>query len=165
MTRTKWVYALAAVMVLLPAFVSAMTAKKALPSADGKMVWEYLTKTNPYQDWELWPGKEKLYKGQHPHGAFLTTYVCKPAARAITEKAGKLPEGAMVVKENYSPEKTLAAITVMYRIKGYNPEAGDWYWAKYGADGTIQKEGKVDGCINCHNAAQANDWLFTGPVK
>ena len=29
------------------------------------------------------------------------------------------------------------AVTVMYRTKGYNPEGGDWYWAKYNPDGTI----------------------------
>jgi hypothetical protein len=32
-------------------------------------------------------------------------------------------------------------------------------------DGTILKEGKVGGCINCHTGVKANDWLFTGPIK
>ncbi len=63
------------------------------------------------------------------------------------------------------PDKTLGAVTVMYRVKGYDSDAGDWFWAKYKADGSIEKEGKVAGCIGCHTAAIGNDWIFTGPVK
>ena len=63
------------------------------------------------------------------------------------------------------PDKILGAVTVMYRVKGYDPEAGDWFWAKYKADGSIEKEGKVAGCIGCHTASIGNDWIFTGPVK
>lgn len=136
------------------------------PTTDGKTVIDYITKDNPYTEkWDLWPGKGKLYKGQHPHGAYLTTYVSPMALGAIEDKAGKIPDTAFIVKENYTPEKKLAAITVMYRVKGYNPEAGDWFWLKFAPDGTIQKEGKVAGCINCHKAVEGNDWLFTGPVK
>jgi hypothetical protein len=49
----------------------------------------------------------------------------------------------------------------MYKVAGYNPEANDWFWAKYKADGTVLKEGKVAGCINCHAAKKANDFVFT----
>ena len=76
-----------------------------------------------------------------------------------------LPFCKRIVKENYSPEKKLAAITVMYRITGFDPKADDWFWLKYGPDGTIMKEGKVGGCINCHSDVKDNDWLFTGPIK
>jgi len=136
-----------------------------MPKADGKAVIDYITITNPYTAWALWPGKGQLYKGQHPHGAFLTTYVDPTALEAITNKAGKLPVGAMVVKENYSPDKKLAAITVMYRVEGFNPDNGDWFWLKFTPDGTIEKEGKVAGCINCHKGVSGNDWFFTGPIQ
>lgn len=137
----------------------------ALPAAEARAVIDYITETTPYQNWELWPGKGKLYKGQHPHGAFLTTYVNPAAAKALQQKSGQLPDGAIIVKENYTPEKTLAAVTVMYRKAGFNPSAGDYFWVKYLADGTIEKSGKVDGCINCHGTVKDNDWLFTGPIK
>ena len=136
-----------------------------MPKADGSAVYEYITKTSPYQQWALFPGKGKLYKGRHPHGDFLTTYVNETALKGIENRVGTLADGAMVVKENYTPEKKLAAVTVMYRVKGYDANAGDWFWAKYGADGSIQKEGKVNGCISCHGAKIENDWIFTGPVK
>lgn len=134
------------------------------PSASGQEVISYLNDVN-YQGWQLWPGKKELYKGSHPHGALLTTYVSKGAYQAIEAKSGSIPSGEFVVKENYTPDKKLAAITVMYKQAGYNAEGGDWFWLKYAPDGTIQKEGKVGGCIGCHSAVKGNDWLFIGPVK
>ena len=75
-----------------------------------------------------------------------------------------MPEGAIIVKENYGKDqKTLMAITPMYRVKGYNPEGGDWFWGKYGPDGKIMASGKPKGCIQCHAAKKDNDWLFTEP--
>lgn len=135
-----------------------------LPAAVGQDVISYLNEAN-YHGWALWPGKTELYKGRHPHGAFLTTYVSKGAYQAIDKKAGCIPSGEFVVKENYDADKKLAAITVMYKLAGYNAEAGDWFWLKYDPDGSVQKEGKVGGCIGCHAAVKSNDWLFAGPVK
>ncbi len=137
----------------------------ALPDPDGITLIELITVTQDYRKWSLFPGKEALYKGQHPHGAYLTTYVSPAVLKSIQDKRAQLPDGAIIVKENYSPEKELAAVTVMYKRTGYNPESGDWYWLKYAPDKVILAEGKVDGCINCHRAVQNNEWVFTGPVK
>lgn len=137
----------------------------ALPDAEGGTLIGFITESQDYRQWPLFPGKEPLYQGQHPHGAYLTTYVSPAVLAALQSKSGKLPDGAVIVKENYSPQKELAAVTVMYRSSGYNPEAGDWFWLKYAPDKTILAEGKVDGCIQCHRAVQNNDWVFTGPVK
>ncbi|BCR03971.1 hypothetical protein DESUT3_10400 [Desulfuromonas versatilis] len=154
-----------ALLVLLGACAKGGSVSEGLPAADGQAVIDYVTRTNPYQGWALWPGKGKLYKGQHPHGAFLTTYISAEVAQAFAAKSTSVPVGGLIVKENYTPDKQLAATTVIYRIKGYNPEGGDWFWLKYAPDGSIEQEGKVEGCINCHAAVQANDWLFTGPIK
>ncbi len=137
----------------------------ALPDADGRTLIEFITVTQDYRQWPMFPGKEALYQGQHPHGAYLTTYVSPAVLAALQSKSGKLPDGAIIVKENFSPEKELAAVTVMYRRTGYNPEEGDWFWLKFAPDKTVLAEGRVDGCINCHRAVQNNDWVFTGPVK
>lgn len=136
-----------------------------MPSAEGEDVYTYLTEVSPYQEWPLFPGTKKFQEGKHPHGALLTTYVSPSALSAIQERQGQLPIGAFIVKENYMPDQKLGAITIMYRVKGYNPAAGDWFWAKYSANGDIAASGKVDGCINCHTAAIQNDWVFTGPLK
>ncbi len=67
-----------------------------------------------YQDnWALWPGKGKLYKGTHPHGALLTTYTNETAANALKAGAKEMPKGSIIIKENYMPDAMLGAITVM----------------------------------------------------
>ena len=151
-------------LIALTAYATVALASAQLPAADGKEVVAYLSQVN-YQSWQLWPGKAKLYEGRHPHGAFLTTYVSKGAYQVIVGKTGIIPAGEFVVKENYTSEKQLDAITVMYRQTGYNADGGDWFWLKYKPDGTVLAEGKVGGCIGCHAAVKTNDWLFTGPVK
>jgi len=72
---------------------------------------------------------------------------------------------AFAIKENYSSDKKLKALSVMYKIKGYNPDGGDWFWAKYSPDGKVEASGKVKGCIDCHSKAKNNDFIFTGAVK
>jgi hypothetical protein len=104
---------------------------------NGANMWKYITKEKPYTKWKLWPGTEKMYEGTQPHGAFLTTYVTKGARKVIEKKKGKFSQSAIIVKENYMPDKTLAAVTVMYKAIGYNPEAGDWFCAKFKPDGTV----------------------------
>jgi hypothetical protein len=153
------------ITMLLSATALLAAGGGSMPPAKGLDVYDYITKTNPYQKWALFPGKDKFYTGKHPHGALLTTYVSEVALAGLNNKVGTLADGSIIVKENYMPDKTLGAVTVMYRVKGYDPEAGDWFWAKYKANGSIEKEGKVAGCIGCHTAVIANDWIFTGPVK
>ncbi|MBW6503228.1 cytochrome P460 family protein [bacterium] len=160
-----------ALLAFLATPMIAVAAEKGtgdLPATSGKDLWGYLTKVKYQESFTLWPGKGKLYKGTEPHGALLTTYVNKTALDAIKGKKGTMPAGAIVVKENYMPDKKLAAITVMYKVTGYNPEGGDWFWAKYTPDGKIEAEGKsgmANMCIGCHGKAKGNDFLFTGALK
>jgi hypothetical protein len=91
-------------MVLGASWGMALAGGGSLPAADGKAVYDYITRTSPYQQWPLWPGKEKFYKGQHPHGALLTTYVSDPAKNTVVSKTGQFPVGSIIVKENYMPD-------------------------------------------------------------
>ena len=131
--------------------------------ADPEKVWTHITSCNPYLGWGTWPGYPGIYPGKSPHGAFLKLYANGLALKAARE--GKpMPEGAIIVKENYGKDqKTLMAITPMYKVKGYNPDAGDWFWAKYEPTGKALKSGKVKGCIDCHRTQEDKDWLFTTP--
>lgn len=144
-------------------------APAAAPAADGKALWSYITKDSPYTKWPMYPGKEAFYKGTMPHGALLTTYVTNNAHKAINDKTGILPNRTIVVKENYMPDKTLAAVTVMYKVPGYNPGDGDWFWAKYSPNGEIAEggmaAGKVPMCIACHSGSKANDYIMTASIK
>lgn len=142
----------------------AVAASGNLPDADGRAVIQYLNQSD-YHSWQYWPGKEPFYPGRFPHGSLLTTYVSAGSYRAIKAKGGSIPAGEFVVKENFNAEKQLIAISVMYKLAGYNAAGGDWFWLKYLSDGTIQAEGKVSGCIGCHAAVKNNDWLFIAPLK
>lgn len=139
------------------------------PDTTGAALWAYLRAVNYQNTWQTWPGKGKLYKGQDPHGMLLTTYLNDLAYDALTNKAGRFPVGAIIVKENYAPDSTLAALTTMYRVAGYNSQAGDWFWVKHLANGSVDMngmaQGRVNMCIVCHGAKKDNDYIFTGSLK
>jgi len=134
------------------------------PGADAEKLNEYLIIHNPYRAWSLWPEKGRLYKGTEPHGALLTTFVNDTAMHSIKKKKG-MADGSIIVKENYTADRKFTSLSVMYKIKGYNPEGGDWFWAKYSPDGKAEASGKVKGCIDCHSKMKNNDFIFTGKVK
>lgn len=117
------------------------------------------------------------YEGSEPHGFILETL------DDFVEVEGR--SGLVVVKKNYGPAKVsrlavadnpgkyLKAITVMFRReKGYDPDNQDWFWVKYGADGSLLKnpkgmklagrvaKGSDKGCIACHQVAPGNDYIF-----
>lgn len=135
-----------------------LSACMTMPAPEAKDLWKYITEENPYEEWSFWPDAKGWVEGQSPHGAWLKNYVNRPALKSSDVP---LKDGSIIVKENYSKEKKLAAVTVMYKVKGYNPEAGNWYWVKYSPDGKAAAEGKVKSCIKCHNKAAGNDYIFT----
>ena len=107
-----------------------------------------------------------MYPGKSPHGAHLMLYANSVALKALRKGKQPLPAGSMIMKVNYGEDKkTVKALTPMYKVEGYNPDGGDWFWAKYMPDGTVAADGKAAGkvasCIECHAARKDQDWLFT----
>ena len=117
------------------------------------------------------------YPGTDPHGMMLETFYTRATIDGHT--------GALVIKRNYGPEGVtvdevlgdpaghLAAVTIMFRREaGYDDENGDWFWAKYLPDGSLDvnpagvplagrvAKGADTGCIACHQGA-GDDLLFT----
>ncbi len=135
-------------------------------SFEGKF-WSWLKQVE-YHNWAPGPGKPTgAYPGQSPHGKLVKTYLNRTAAG----NSGRLPHGSIIIKENLGPDgKTLMAVTVMYKAKGYNPEGNDWYWVKYNPDGSVARtpaekgsrpiSGKFASCIECHSGADGNDFSF-----
>ncbi|MFP3941324.1 MAG: cytochrome P460 family protein [Thermoanaerobaculia bacterium] len=130
---------------------------------DAQALWQHLEEED-YQSWPSYAGApDDLYEGQRPHGALLRTYANGPAAANPDD----LPEGSIVVKENYTPQRELAAITVMQKSSGYDPANQDWFWVKYDPDGSVAQEngtelaGKVQSCIGCHASAAGDDYVYT----
>ena len=132
---------------------------------DAQALWRYMTIENPYQNYPTWPGKEGFYESTMPPGNILKLYVNDIALETIVNKKGVFSDGALLIKENYTDDKKLFLITVMYKSKGFNPAGHDWYWVKYKPDGEARLEGKVDACIDCHVGVANNDYVFTGSIK
>ncbi|MFP4326326.1 MAG: cytochrome P460 family protein, partial [Desulfonatronovibrio sp.] len=133
-----------------------------MPEAEGEAFLSYITKDNPYQEWNLWPGTEKLYQGTEPHGVRLTTYVNKQALKGIEKGMLEqgMPYGSIIVKENYSADAELINVTSMYKKKGFNPQAGDWLWIVHTPGKEIDNAGKIGMCIDCHSQVEHRDYLF-----
>lgn len=113
------------------------------------------------------------YKGTEPHGAMLETFY------GTLEVDGHT--GMVSVKRNYGPAgvtaaevqgnraEHLGAVTVMFRrADGYDPRHGNWFWAKYLPDGSLDQTpegtamaGQVVGCIECDQEAPGDDYLYT----
>ncbi len=138
------------------------------PDTTGAAIWAHITDGNYQEDWDLWPGMGRLYRGNAPHGALLTTYVNELAGSALEAGEAAMPDGAIVIKENHTPEGRVAAVTVMYKRSGYNPEHNDWFFTKFLADGSLDTmpngmamEGRLPGCQGCHIAKRDLDYLYT----
>lgn len=135
------------------------------PDTTAEAVWAYLQEQSYQDEWEMWPEKERYYEGVEPHGALLSTYLNSIAMDALAGNASELPARSMIVKENFTPDSTLAAITVMYKVPGYDAENQDWWWLKRTAAGEVEASGRVEGCISCHGTASDNDYVLTGTLE
>ena len=128
-------------------------------------MWSFI-KNARYDQWSPAGDSGDYRESNRPHGALVKTYMNRIAAG----NPETLPHGSIIIKENFSPEKKLMAVTLMHRAKGYNPDGNDWYWIKYNPDGTtamadtpngqMKIAGKAQGCIDCHSGADGDDYSF-----
>lgn len=142
--------------------VASFSTADEMPGPDAEALWNYISKVSPYTKWSYWPDHEGMQKGRAPHGVKHKVFVNK---QALDSTAPPLQIGAIQVKENYNKAEELKVITVMYKVKGYNPGDGDWFWAKYSPTGKTQKAGKPKGCISCHSTRVANDFVLVHEFK
>lgn len=166
------------VLFLIAALTFFYTGKVGAQDSDqqASQLWQQIQGDRYQNNWSLFPGKGKLYKGTEPHGMLLTTYVNKTAEQSLTAGAKELPKGSILIKENYMPDKTLAAVTVMEK-QGESKD--DWYWVKYNPDGTIatmemEKDGmkmnmpvaggKETMCAMCHAASVSGVHNIMTPI-
>jgi len=127
------------------------------PGPDAAALWKYISRVPPYHQWGYFPDHKGMQPGRAPHGPLHKVFVNKVG---LSAKKPPYAHGAIVVKDNYNKAKKLVAITVMYKVKGFNPSAGDWYWVMYRPGGMVGRAGKVAGCIKCHAAVKNQDWVF-----
>lgn len=104
----------------------------------------------------LWAGPSETQGRQSTpctlHKVFVNETGLKSTSPAVNY-------GSILVKENIGKDNQLKAVTVMYKVTGYNPVAGDWFWVNYGVDGKAAKSGKPAGCISCHSGASDSGYI------
>lgn len=151
---------------LLSVLISACVKKKtaSLPALkkseiSGERLWKRVTQEDDYTTCPQWPNHEGMQPGQSPHGRYHRIFISPELRAALPIKEGEVPVGSIIVKENYSPDKKLAAFTLMAKVEGYDDKNNDWFWAKYDAKGNVQAEGKLKKCADCH-VSSANDYLI-----
>jgi hypothetical protein len=137
------------------------TAERPGPDTTASAVWAFLREEDYRENWRLWPGKDRLYPGTEPHGMLLTTYVNPAAYDALQGgRVEDLPPGSIIVKENWMPDSTFDAATVMYRVDGYNPDHEDWLFAKFDPQGNPDGFGRAPMCQSCHQNAETG-YIYT----
>ena len=167
MKKTKFLYP--GILVLLSGIVSAAAPFGSENDANyGRNLWQTMLDAG-------YAGKDGLmsrpYIGQHPHGAILDTIsgkiVIDGNLRNIIVKRNYNAETISIAKVANDPAKYLQGVTVMLERPGYAPETGDWFWAKFRADGSLDSNpegimlaGKVTDCIACHTTAPGDDMIF-----
>ena len=149
--------------------------------AQATALWERI-QGEGYTTWEFETGApDGFYEGNAPHGLILRSFMNPTSFEATQTVPGEFPADSLIVKENHLADGAnvnrddedraipdfggnLESVTVMLKVPGYNPSAGDWFWAKYGTDGTVQAAGQAAGCISCHTQVAANDYVFDAQV-
>ena len=118
-------------------------------------LWERI---EGHREWGFFDGHVGVMKGASPHGTYVATYINDVAASNQADP----PYGSILVKENYSSEdpSDLGGYTVMERVRGYDPENGDWFWARFDRRGEQTHSGKVAFCFDCHFDAEGDDFVF-----
>jgi hypothetical protein len=137
-----------------------------LPPAEAQALWQYITKSPGFNKWGTWSNFLELRRSRcsTTYGFFMRVYVNDTALKA---KGKTLPAGSILVREGqnmgsntYAPNGEIKAYTVMYKVKGFNPKGGDWFWATYSGTGQARDSGALTECIKCHQTAWNTDYVL-----
>jgi len=127
--------------------------------------------------YQAWMMKSEIMQGRSPHGMFVRLYYnivnIDGAPYHVVVKDNYGGEGVTLEMVKAAPADYLMAVTPMVqREAGYDDDNRNWFYAKFGPDGVIDKndekmslagrvaKGMPTGCIACHANAADGDYLF-----
>ncbi|MCB2192214.1 MAG: cytochrome P460 family protein [Deltaproteobacteria bacterium] len=151
---------LAAHLALTPGV--AFAGQNKMPPPHAQELWSYITKTSPYTKWGQWPDYRGVHPSRSPHGPYNRVYVNQAG---LSSTKPPLNYGTIQVKVSQTKGGKVKNVVAMYKVKGYNPKAGDWFWAMYTPQGRPLAAGKLAGCIRCHGAMGDNDHVLVHQFK
>jgi hypothetical protein len=116
------------------------------------------------EDWQDTYTEQVGCKQSSTHGDdYVIVYTSPEATAAYTDRAQAMPEGAVILKEQFSDSScsTLSAITSMRKLAdGEDTANGDYGWQRVESDGTVAFSGAQPGnCSTCHSACPDGDFL------
>lgn len=119
-------------------------------------IWDEIS---GYDSWGQLAPWEGIQPSDDVHGESVQIWANGAAEATVAAAAGgDMPDGAITVKEGYGDASgsSVNAITVMKKIAGYDSANGDWFYARYTADGTVTMAGAsaVSSCAGCHLSGQ-----------
>jgi hypothetical protein len=142
-----------------------MQMQTAEPSAESKALW---TKIQGYSSWAKFSENQTPVASKSHMDMYVVTHHNDIVADAITNNTLPLPDGSILVKDNFpSADATMPmAVTVMSK------EGGEWYWLEATPDGKVVIDSMMDKgkplegkgvmmCVGCHDGAKDNDQVFT----
>jgi len=147
--------------VLLALSVLTLSACGGAPS-DEELTTEAWDAIQGYESWgqvDPWTG---IQPSGRAHGAFVQVWFNGTAEDNL---GGTIPDGGISVKENYDAQDATEPnkIFVMYKVDGYDEANGDWFYARYSPDGSVDTAGQdaIAACAECHNTDTSVDRLLT----
>lgn len=127
--------------------------------------WGHIVKKDAaYNTWKVLSHEKPEDGVENPHSTVSQTYANKIAA----DDPRNLPVGSILVREDYDDKRKRLSISVMYRVKAYDKDHGNWYWIKYLENGSVARgtdnkvvAGKMTSCSDCHGKALGKDFVFS----
>jgi hypothetical protein len=124
-------------------------------------LWEAIEGFSDWNEPAGWEGIQPSADGSH--GPYVQIWG-DDATLAAIDGGTEIPDGGLLVKCGYTdPDGTLVggeghALTVMQKIDGYDPEHGDWFWArlKIGTGEVDGFAGREGACYGCHTDADGD---------
>jgi len=137
------------------------------PPPEASALWAHITQVSPYKGWQAWPATDT--PAPRPHGPLGRTFVNETAASSL-KKGGPLACGSIIVREGWSLKRErLLNVALMYKVAGYHPAGGDWFWLltspEAAAQGLYTAQGRVGTCLACHVGQGDNDFVLGRRLK
>ena len=111
-----------------------------------RKVWNTLLSNKAYQKWATAPGFQTRQPAKGPHGKMVQVFVDPNITRTLSGPAATAwPAGSMIVKDAFDAAGSPMQIEYMQKT------SAGWYYASFGLDGTLVKEGvNAVPCAPCH---------------
>lgn len=121
-----------------------------------EQLWSDISGYTSWSQYDPWIG---VQPSSSPHGPYVQIWVNDAAVSSL---GGTVADGGILVKESYDTvDGEATGVTLMAKIDGYAPDAGDWFWASYGTDGSVSKAGAESACSGCHEAGADYSLIVT----